>query len=152
VARGRSPKLEQSFDDIRVVLPASLDKTFGALATPDIGELLSGERSLFDPLFRTLAREKRQCVTRLRARLDDIERTTMRDLYAAAVYVSPLILATFKGLVAELVGAHQRWIDALVADEELAWQRLCVRHAPALAEVAPLEAAEGKLAALLEVA
>ena len=152
VARGRSPKLEQSFDDIRVVLPASLDKTFGALATPDVGEILTGERSLFDPLFRTLAREKRQCVTRLCARLDDIERNTMRDLYAAAVFISPLIVATFKGLVAELVAAHQRWIDALLAEEQLAWNRLCVRHAPALAEVAALEAAEGKLAALLEAA
>ena len=150
VARGRSPTLEQSFDDLRVVLPASLDKTFGALATPDIGELLDGERSLFDPLFRTLAREKRSCVTRLCARLDDIERTTTRDLYAAAVFVSPLIAATFKGLVSELVAAHQRWIDTLVAEEELAWQRLCVRHAPALELVAPLEAAETGLAARLE--
>jgi hypothetical protein len=150
VARGRSPKLEQSFDDIRVVLPASLDKTFGALATPDVGEILTGERSLFDPLFRTLTREKRQCVTRLCARLDDIERNTMRDLYAAAVFISPLIVATFKGLVAELVAAHQRWIDALVAEEQLAWNRLCVRHAPALEQVAPIEAAEAKLAALLE--
>ncbi|HEX9101651.1 MAG TPA: hypothetical protein VF997_05585, partial [Polyangia bacterium] len=150
VARGRSPTLEQSFDDVRVVLPASLDKTFGALATPDIGELLSGERGLFDPIFRTLAREKRGCVTRLCARLDDIERTTARDLYAAAVFVSPLLATTFKGLVAELVAAHQRWIDALVAEEELAWQKLCVRHAPALELVAPLEAAETGLAARLE--
>jgi len=150
VARGRSPTLEQSFDDVRVVLPASLDKTFGALATPDIGELLDGERGLFDPLFRTLAREKRSCVARLTARLDDIARTTTRDLYAAAVFVSPLIATTFKGLVRELVAAHQRWIDTLVAEEELAWQKLCVRHAPALELVAPLEAAEAALAARLE--
>jgi hypothetical protein len=150
VARGRSPKLEQSFDDIRVVLPASLDATFGALKTPEVGELLSAERSLFDPLFRTLAREKRRCVTRLCARLDDVERTTTRDLYAAAVYISPLLLATFKGLVRELVGAHQRWIDALVAEEELYWEQLCARHAPALELVAPLEASETSLAALLE--
>jgi hypothetical protein len=68
------------------------------------------------------------------------------------VFISPLIVATFKGLVAELVAAHQRWIDALVAEEQLAWNRLCVRHAPALEQVAPLEAAEGKLAALLEAA
>ena len=150
VARGRSPTLEQSFEDLRVVLPASLDKTFGALATPDLGELLDGERGLFDPLFRTLAREKRSCVTRLAARLDDIQRTTTRDLYAAAVFVSPLLVSTFKGLVAELVAAHQRWVDTLSAEEELAWQKLCVRHAPALELVAPLEAAEAALATRLE--
>jgi hypothetical protein len=152
VARGRSPTLEQSFDDIRVVLPASLDKTFGALVTPEIGELLTEERSLFDPLFRTLARQKRQCVTRMSARLDDIGRATTRDLYAAAVYVSPLLLGTFKGLVGELVRAHEGWIDTLVAEEELAWQKLCARHAPALELVNPLDVAETKLAALLEVA
>lgn len=150
VARGRSPTLEQGFEDLRVVLPASLDKTFGALATPDLGELLDGERGLFDPLFRTLAREKRSCVTRLAARLDDIQRTTTRDLYAAAVFVSPLLASTFRGLVAELVAAHQRWVDTLVAEEELSWQKLCVRHAPALELVAPLEAAEAALATRLE--
>lgn len=150
VARGRSPKLEQGFDDIRLVLPASLDATFGALKTPEIGELLPSERGLFDPLFRTLARQKRECATRLRARLDDIERTTTRDLYAAAVYVSPLLVATFKGLLAELVGAHRGWIDALVAEEQLAWQELCARHQPALELVEPLERAAAELAALLE--
>ena len=113
-------------------------------------KVLSSERGLFDPIFRTLAREKRGCVTRLYARLDDIERTTTRDLYAAAVFVSPLLVTTFKGLVTELVAAHQRWIDALVAEEELAWQKLRVRHAPALELVAPLEAAETSLAARLE--
>jgi len=150
VARGRSPALEQGFEDIRVVLPSSLDKTFGALKTPDIGELLSGERSIFDPIFRTLARQKRECVTRLGARLDDIAKTTTRDLYAAAVYVSPLLSTTLKGLVGELARAHQQWIDTLTAEEQLAWQKLCVRHAPALELVQPLEAAEAKLAALLE--
>jgi hypothetical protein len=152
VARGRSPALEQGFEDLRVVLPASLDKTFGALKTPDIGELLSGERGILDPIFRTLARQKRECVTRLGARLDDIARTTTRDLYAAAVFVSPLLATTFKGLVAEMVRAHQHWVETLIAEEQLAWQKLCVRHTPALELVAPLEAAEGKLAALLEVA
>jgi hypothetical protein len=150
VARGRSPALEQGFEDVRVVLPSSLDKTFGALKTPEIGELLSGERGILDPIFRTLARQKRECVTRLAARLDDIAKTTTRDLYAAAVFVSPLLSTTLKGLVGELARAHQQWIDTLLAEEQLAWQKLCVRHAPALELVEPLEAAEAKLAALLE--
>ena len=150
VARGRSPQLEQAFEDIRVALPGSLDATFGALQAPGVGELLHGERGLFDPLFRTLAREKRDCIVRLGARLDEIGATTARDLFAAAVYVSPLVMTTFNGLVTELITAHERWIDTRVAEEQLAWEKARARHAPSLELVAPLEAAESKIAQLLE--
>ncbi|MGZ3426456.1 MAG: hypothetical protein ACXVCV_07400, partial [Polyangia bacterium] len=150
VARGHSPQLEQTFEDIRVALPGSLDATFGALQAPGVGELLRGERGLFDPLFRTLAREKRDCIARLGARLDEIAATTARDLFAAAVYVSPLVMTTLNGLVAELVTAHERWIDTRGAEEELAWERARARHAPALELVAPLEQQESRIAALLE--
>jgi hypothetical protein len=152
VARGHSPQLEQAFEDIRVALPGSLDATFGALQAPGVGELLRGERGLFDPLFRTLAREKRDCIVRLGARLDEIAATTARDLFAAAVYVSPLVMTTFNGLVSELVTAHERWIDTRVAEEELAWERARSRHAPALELVAPIEQQESKIARLLEAA
>jgi len=150
VARGRSPQLEQAFEDIRVALPGSLDATFGALQAPGVGELLRGERGLFDPLFRTLAREKRDCIVRLGARLDEIAATTARDLFAAAVYVSPLVMTTFNGLVTELVTAHERWIDTRVAEEQLSWEKACARHAPALELVAPLEQHESQIARRLE--
>ncbi|MCU1283518.1 MAG: hypothetical protein JWM53_7064 [bacterium] len=152
VARGRSPQLEQAFEDIRVALPGSLDATFGALQAPGVGELLRGERGLFDPLFRTLAREKRDCIVRLGARLDEIAATTARDLFAAAVYVSPLVMTTFNGLVTELITAHERWIDTRAAEEELAWEKARARHAPALELVAPLEQQESQIARLLESA
>jgi hypothetical protein len=150
VARGGSPQLEQAFEGLRVALPGSLDATFGALQAPGVGELLRGERGLFDPLFRTLAREKRECIARLRARLDEIAATTARDLFAAAVYVSPLVMTTFNGLVSELVAAHERWIDTRVAEEQLAWERTNARYLPALELVAPLEQQESALARLLE--
>ena len=89
IARGRSAEVEENFENIRMKLPESMDATFGALAAPELGELLSTERGLLDPIFRTLAREKRQVTARLRARLDDIEKLTVRELFAAAVYVSP---------------------------------------------------------------
>src|SRR5262249_16684683 len=59
VARGLSPKVEETFDDLRLQLPASVEKAFAALRAPDLGQLLPSERGLFDPLFRTVTREKR---------------------------------------------------------------------------------------------
>ena len=152
VARGRSPQLEQAFEDIRVALPASLDSTFSALQAPNVGvgELLRGERGLLDPLFRTLAREKRECIARLRARLDEIVATSARDLFAAAVFVSPLVMTAFNGLVSELIVAHEHWIDTRVAEEQLAWEQTRTRLLPALELVATLGLEEAKIARLLE--
>ena len=61
VARGRSPKVEETFDDLRLVLPASLDRPSPPCARPISAQLMTTERSLFDPIFSTVAREKRQC-------------------------------------------------------------------------------------------
>ena len=152
VARGRSPQLEQAFEDIRVALPASLDATFGALKAPNVGvgELLRGERGLLDPLFRTLGREKRECIARLGSRLDEIAASSARELFAAAVFVSPLVMTTFNGLVTELIAAHEHWVDVRSAEEERAWEQARARLAPALEWVAALERQEAKIARLLE--
>lgn len=152
VAHGRSPQLEQAFEDIRVALPASLDATFSALQAPNVGvgELLRGERGLLDPLFRTLAREKRECIARLGSRLDEIAAHSARDLFAAAVFVSPLVMTSFNGLVNELIGAHEHWVDARVAEELLAWQEVRTRFGPALELVATLDRQEAKTARLLQ--
>lgn len=150
VARGRSAKAEESFEDIRVVLPASLDDTFKALRAPGVGELLPSTRSLFDPLFRTLAREKRECIARLNARLDEVGQSTARELYAAAVYLSPLLVTRFGRLLEELLAVHERWIEGRAAEEQHDYDDLRARQAPALALLAPLEEEEGALARLLE--
>ncbi|HEY2748661.1 MAG TPA: hypothetical protein VGL86_28775 [Polyangia bacterium] len=150
VARGRSPKVEETFDDVRLVLPASLDQAFAALRAPDLGELLANERSLFDPLFRTVAREKRQCQSRLDARLDDIERTTARELYASTASLSPLLLSTLGGLLDELLRVHASWIQERIDDEARADGERAAILAPALALVEPLAASESRLVALVE--
>jgi hypothetical protein len=150
VARGRSPKTEETFEDIRLAFPASLDKAFAALRTPDIGELLTIERSLFDPLFRTLGRERRDCLARLRARLDDVARTTARELYASTVFVSPLLQTTFSRLIEELLAAHERWIEARASEERQASAEQRSRLTPALELVDPLVEREKGLARLLE--
>jgi hypothetical protein len=150
VARGQSPKLDETFEDIRVVLPATLEETFRALRAPDLGQLMSTERGLLDPLFRTLAREKRDCLTKLGARLDEIERNTARELYAAAVYLSPLLLSTFSRAVDELIVAHERWIDARLAEEQAQFAALRERQQPALDMVARLQEHEKTLASQLE--
>jgi hypothetical protein len=152
VARGRSPKLEETFEDIRVVLPASLEQTFQALRVPDIGSLLPAERGPFDSLFRTLGREKRECVARMGARLDEIEQTTARELFAESVYLSPLLLATFARLVEELVRAHERWIDGRIAEEQQAYDELRARQRPAVELLGALARVEASLARLLEAA
>src|SRR5262249_50838369 len=46
VGRGRSAEVEENFENIRMKLPESMDATFGALAAPELGELLSTERGL----------------------------------------------------------------------------------------------------------
>jgi hypothetical protein len=152
VARGRSPKVEETFDDVRLDLPASLDRAFAALRAPELGELLTSERSLFDPLFRTVAREKRQCASRLDARLDDMKRTTARELYASTVLLAPLLSATLAGLLDELLAAHAAWIDERLADERRADAERSAILQPALELVEPLAAAEARLASLLEAA
>jgi hypothetical protein len=150
VARGQSAQLDETFEDIRVVLPASLDETFAALRAPGVGALLDAGRSVFDPLFRTLAREKRQCASRLSARLDEVARTSARELFAASVYVSPILLSTYGSLVDELVGAHETWIDARVAEEERDYAAARVRLALALEMTAGLEACERRMTTVLE--
>src|SRR5439155_10559259 len=103
----------EAFENIRVVFPASIDETFGALRSAelgDLGQLQREGRGLFDPLFRTLAREKRECTGRLAARVHEIEQATARELFASAVYLSPLLVTTFERIVDELLAAHQRWI------------------------------------------
>ncbi len=150
VARGRSPKVEETFDDVRLVLPASLDTAFAALRAPELGELMTSERSLFNPLFRTVARQKRECESRLNARLDDIQRTTARELYASAVLLSPVLLAALGGLIDELLTAHASWIAARLAEEARADEERTAILRPALELVEPLAASEARLAALLE--
>lgn len=152
VARGRSPKAEETFEDIRFVFPVELDKAFAPLRAPGIGELLSSERGLFDPLFRTLSREKRDVTSRLRARVDDVARTTARELYASTVYISPLLHTRFRRLVDELLRAHERWLEAREGEERRAYEAERARLAPALALVDGLAAAEQTLARLLEAA
>lgn len=152
VARGAPTQAEESFADIRVVLPASLETTFKALRAPDVGVLLPKERGLFHPLFRTLARDRRECVTRLGARLDEIERSTARELYAAAVYLSPLLAGSFRGIVDSLLGAHERWIDGRVDEAQRQYDAERERQQPALMFIPELEAAEARLVRLLETA
>jgi hypothetical protein len=152
VAGARSIEVEETFEHVRMALPESMDATFGALATPELGALLSDERSLLDPLFRTLPREKRQCIARLGARLDDIDRSTARELYAAAVYLSPLLLSAFDRVVEELLSVHERWMDARVDEERLAYEVERQRQSPALALVGPLEQKEQLVRRLLEAA
>jgi hypothetical protein len=150
VARGHSPKLEETFEDIRVVLPASLERTFQALRVPDLGTLLPTERGFLDPLFRTLGKEKRECVARLSARLDEMEQTTARELFAESVYLSPLLSTSFARVVEEMVRAHEAWIDGRIAEEQRAYDELRGRQRPAVELVAPLTRVEGTLARLIE--
>jgi hypothetical protein len=150
VAGGRSPKAEESFDDVRMVLPASIEQAFAPLRAPGVGELLSSERGFFDALVRTLAREKRDCTARLRARLDEIQRSTARELYAATVYLSPLLLTTFTGAVDELLAAHERWLEARILEERRRHDQQQARLAPALELVEPLEQREAELSGQLE--
>ena len=152
VARGRSPKVEETFDDVRLQLPAELDKSFAALRAPDLGELMSTERSLFDPLFRTVAREKRQCQSRIDARLDDIKNKTTRELYASSATLSPVLLSTFGGLIDELLTVHGSWITERLDEEARADAERTAILRPALELVDPLAACESRLAALLEAA
>lgn len=150
VARGGSAKLDESFENVRVVLPATLDAAFEPLRVSGVGELLSTERGFFDPLLRTLTREKKTCLTRLGVRLDEIQRSTTRELYAAAVFISPLILNSFSGLTDELLAAHQHWVDTRIAEENRSFSDERLRQEPALALVSALEEEERRLAALLE--
>jgi hypothetical protein len=150
VARGGPPVPHEAFEDLRLTLPASLDAIFAALTAADVGELQSRERGFLDPLFRTLAREKRECAARLVARLDEIEQTTARELYAAAVGVSPLLLDSCGRLVDDLLAAHDGWIDARLQDERRAYDALRLAQQPALDLIPACEAQEATLAALLE--
>jgi hypothetical protein len=147
VARDRSPAVEEAFEDVRLVLPASLDEAFRALQAPDVGRLLTTERTLLDPIFRTLAREKRDCVARLRARLDDIQGNTTRELYASAVFLSPLLIASFGRIVDEQLTAHQRWIETAVAEAQAAFEAVTRKQRPALDLVPPLADLEAALRA-----
>jgi hypothetical protein len=150
VARGRSTKVEEAFEDIRFAFPTALDGVFAALRAPGVGQLMTSERGLFDSLFRTLTRAKRECVTRLAARLDDIQQTTARELFAAAVYVSPLLMATLGRLLDELLDAHERWIEARVSEEQQAYDAVRARNQRAIQLMTPLEEREATLATLLE--
>jgi hypothetical protein len=150
IARGQTAQMEESFAGVRMVLPNSLEETFGALRAPGVGELMDRERGLFDPLFRTLAREKKQCIAKLDARLDESERTTVRDLFAAAVYLSPLLSSTLSRALEGMLTAHSQWIDVRSAEEQVAFTEEQARHAPALALVPLLQQQAANLAGLLE--
>jgi hypothetical protein len=150
VAQGGSAKLTETFEGVRVELPTALDAAFQPLRAPALGELLSTERGLLESLLPMLNREKRACLTRLGARLDDIQHSTTRELYAAAVFISPLVLNSFSTLVGELVAEHQRWIDEHLAEEERTFRSTRARQEPALTLVPELEKQEARLAALLE--
>ena len=74
------------------------------------------------------------------------------ELYAAAVYLSPLLLSTFDRVVDELLSVHERWVDARVGEARLAYEAEQARQAPALELVGALEQKEQALARLLETA
>jgi hypothetical protein len=150
IARGRATDVEENFENIRMKLPETMDATFGALAAPELGELLSTERGFLDPIFRTLAREKRQVTSRLRARLDEIEKHTVRELFAAAVYLSPLLLQAFNHVVDELASVHERWVDARVDELRIANEAERAQREPALAMIEVLEEKEQTLGRMLE--
>jgi hypothetical protein len=97
-----------------------------------------------------VAREKRQCQSRIDARLDDIARTTARELYASTALLSPVLLSTLGGLVDELVRAHAAWLAERLDEEARADAERVTTLTPALALVDPLAASESRLAALLE--
>jgi hypothetical protein len=145
VARGQTPLLNDAFEDVRVVLPASIDATFAELQLPQLGEILSPARGLFDPLFRTRAREQRECGRRLAAKLDEIARNTARELFAAAVYLSPLLLERLRGTIDELLRAHERWIDARLDEASAAAAASRARLMPVLELRAALQNEEERL-------
>jgi hypothetical protein len=147
VAGDGSSKVEETFDGLRGVLPASLDAAFGQLSAPGLGALMTAPHGLLDPLFRTLAKEKRECLARLGARLDEIERTTTRELFAAAVYLSPLLLDAYGHVVGEVLTGHQRWLDERIDAEQVVYEDLHARYLPALALVGEIEQAENRLGA-----
>ena len=144
VARGRSPKLEQSFDDIRVFCPRRSTRPSARCPRPR-RRAPDGERSLFDPLFRTLAREKRQCVSAAVRAPRRHRAQHARELYAAAVFSrrSPRRRSR---------ASSPSWSPRTSAGSTTARRRgarwrgigCSARHAPALALVAPLEAAESQ--------
>jgi hypothetical protein len=150
VAHGSPAKLAESFEGVRVTLPATLEAAFQPLRARSLGELMSTERGLLDSLLPMLNREKRSCLAKLGARLDEIQHSTTRELYAAAVFISPLVLNNFAKLVDELVGAHQSWIEELVANEERSFRALRMSQEPAIALLPALEEQEAKLGARLE--
>jgi len=143
VTHGSAPHIEEAFAGLRLVLPSSLDATFDALRAT-VGALRT-PGSLLDPLFRTLDRDKRACIARLGARLDELGQTTTRELFAATVFLSPLLCETYGQLVAEMVTTHERWLDARLLEEQVAYGQACARLDPALALIPQLTHAESRL-------
>jgi hypothetical protein len=152
VARGSSPKTDEAFAQVRVGLPASLDTAFRALVATGVGQLLPASQGLLDPLFRTLAKTRRECLTRLRARLDEIQHDTTRELFASAVFLTPLLRNTLEGLFDELLEGHERWIADRIDDEQRRWNHERVRQQPALDLVPTIEKEEASLARVVEAA
>ena len=148
VARGNSPKLDEAFEEVRMVFPSSVEATFVALQTPALGAIMTGERG-FSIAVPHAGQGERECLGRLVASLDDIERTTARQLYEAAANLSPLLLTTFERIVAELLTAHERWIDNQLAVASRDEEALREKRQPALALINPLEDAEAKLSGRL---
>jgi hypothetical protein len=148
VAKDGSPKVEERFEDLRVTLPASLEDSFKALSAPGLGELLNPS-SIFDPLFQRLPRLKKECVTRLGTRLFDIERATTRELFAATVFLSRIIVDTFGHVADEMLTAHERWIDARLVEEDLAYERARAPYRGALDLRGELVETEARLAKLV---
>jgi hypothetical protein len=149
-----SPKVEETFAGLRGVLPASLEAAFGELSAPGLGSLLQEQHGLFDPLFpnRTLARDKRDCLARLGARLDEIERTTTRELFAAAVYLCPLLIDALSHVLGEVLAGHGRWLDERIDAEQVRYEEQHATYLPALALVSTLEETETRLLAQLDAA
>jgi hypothetical protein len=119
-----------------------------------LGALLNEQHGLLDPLFRTrtLARDKRDCMARLGARLDEIERTTTRELFAAAVYLCPLLIDALSHVLGEVLAGHGRWIEERIAYEQVRYEEQHATYLPALALVTTLEQTEARLTARLEAA
>jgi hypothetical protein len=89
-------------------------------------------------------------VARLGARLDDIERTTTRELFAATVFLSPLLLDGLKRLVEEMVAVHERWIDERIREAEAVAAQRRADHSPALSLLEAVRQSERQLTQLVE--
>jgi hypothetical protein len=118
---GASPSLDETHDEIRIALPSAVKHALEALPVPELTALMSPP-GLLSP-FRTLAREKKGCIGRLETQLGEIRRVG-NDALVGGLSIEPLVAGTLQRGAKELCAAHERWLDARLADEASAWQKL----------------------------